>query len=177
MNSFSVSAGNSGAEEKFIQLFCDVFGPEKGQYVYLQFPFCDIYGKHRSIDFAIKSNLGKIAFEVDGRTWHDPSKVSSDKYIDDLLKQNSMIYDGWKVYRWTDDQIEKTPERVKSELITFLGTTPILFLAHTKELVEQGYDNFSKLWPEASCGKYVDDKRDKDCVRKHTKRGKESRRF
>ena len=22
-------AGNSGAEEKFIQMFCDVFGPEK----------------------------------------------------------------------------------------------------------------------------------------------------
>lgn len=37
-----------------------------------------------------------------------------------------------------------------------------LFLAHTKELVEQGYDNFSKLWPEVSCGKYADDKRDKD---------------
>ena len=30
-------AGNSGAEEKFIQLFCDVFGPEQGQYVYLQY--------------------------------------------------------------------------------------------------------------------------------------------
>lgn len=24
------NAGNSGAEEKFIQLFCEVFGPEKG---------------------------------------------------------------------------------------------------------------------------------------------------
>ena len=24
-------AGNSGAEEKFIQIFCDLFGPEKGQ--------------------------------------------------------------------------------------------------------------------------------------------------
>ena len=45
MNSLAINAGNSGAEEKFIQLFCDVFGPEKGQYVYLQFPFCDIYGK------------------------------------------------------------------------------------------------------------------------------------
>ena len=40
---YAMNAGNSGAEEKFIQLFCDVFGPEKGQYVYLQFPFCDIY--------------------------------------------------------------------------------------------------------------------------------------
>ena len=26
----STNAGNSGAEDAFVQLFCDVFGPEKG---------------------------------------------------------------------------------------------------------------------------------------------------
>lgn len=224
---YAKGAGNSGAEEKFIQLFCDVFGPEKGQYVYLQYPFLDIYGKHRSIDFAIRSNIGKIAFEVDGTTWHSPAKVSEDKYTDDLLKQNSMVHGGWKVFRWTDKQIEKTPERVKDELVTFLGTSPVLFyidenmpaqegkvfqlrehqeealanlaqmridgqtialvqgatgsgksaigvldaksvgkrtlfLAHTKELVQQGYENFSKLWPEASCGRYYEEYHDTD---------------
>ena len=223
----SNNAGNSGAEEKFIQLFCDVFGPEKGQYVYLQYPFIDIYGKHRTIDFALKCNAGKIAFEVDGRTWHDPSNVSKDKYVDDLLKQNSMVHNGWKVFRWTDDQIEQTPQRVKDELVTFLGTSPVLFyidddmpeqsgqlfelrehqeealanlaqmridgktialvqgatgsgksaigvfdakavgkrtlfLAHTKELVQQGYDNFARFWPEVSLGKYADDCHEKD---------------
>ena len=117
----------SGAEEKFIQLFCDVFGPGKGQYVYLQYPVVDIYGRHRTIDFAIKSAFGKVAFEIDGTTWHSPEKVSEGKYIDDLLKQNSLVYDGWKVYRWTDRQIETTPERVKDELVTFLGESPALF--------------------------------------------------
>lgn len=58
----------SYAEEKFVQLFCDVYGPEKGRYVYLQFPFLDIYGKHRTIDFAIRDKAGKIAFEIDGNT-------------------------------------------------------------------------------------------------------------
>lgn len=117
----------SEAEEKFIQLFCDVFGPGKGQYVYLQYPVVDIYGRHRTIDFAIKSAFGKVAFEIDGTTWHNPEKVSEGKYIDDLLKQNSLVYDGWKVYRWTDRQIETTPERVKDELVTFLGESPALF--------------------------------------------------
>ncbi len=28
-------AGDNGAEERFVQLFCEVFGSEKGQYVYL----------------------------------------------------------------------------------------------------------------------------------------------
>ncbi|MBR6322210.1 MAG: DEAD/DEAH box helicase family protein [Lachnospiraceae bacterium] len=114
----------SGAEDKFIDLFCEAFGAEKGQYVYLQYPTVDIYGNHRTIDFAVNLPDGKIAIEVDGNTWHQPGVVSMDKYHDDLLKQNSMVYDGWKVYRWTSAQLDKTPERVKDELITFLGTSP-----------------------------------------------------
>lgn len=223
----STNAGNSGAEEAFVQLFCDVFGPEKGQYVYLQYPFTDIYGRYRTIDFAVNTTEGKIAFEIDGETWHNPGKVSEDKYTDDLLKQNSMVFDGWKIYRWTDTQINKTPERVKDELLTFLGYSPnlsliddampsqkgqvfqlrehqeealenlrklreegktitlvqgatgsgksaigvldaksvgkrVLFLAHTKELVNQGYENFKKLWGEVSIGKFVDSDHDTD---------------
>lgn len=223
----SNNAGNSGAEEQFVQLFCDTFGAEKGQYVYLQQPFVDIYGNHRTIDFAVMTEDGKVAFEIDGETWHNPSKVSEDKYVDDLLKQNSMIYEGWKVFRWTDTQVSKTPDRVKDELITFLGYAPaltyldgdtpaqkggifelrehqeealanlakmredgktialvqgatgsgksaigvldakqvgkrVLFLAHTKELVEQGAKNFKDLWSEVSVGRFYESYHDTD---------------
>ena len=51
--------------------------------------------------------------------------MSENKYADDLLKQNSLIYDNWKVYRWIYSQLEKQPEKVKDELITFLGTSPM----------------------------------------------------
>lgn len=217
--------GNSGAEEKFAKLFCEAFGEEKGQYVYLQQPFVDIYGNHRTIDFAVMTDEGKVAFEIDGETWHNPGKVSQDKYIDDLLKQNSMIYEGWKVFRWTDSQLAKTPERVKDELITFLGYSPaltyfdgdtrsqqgsvfelrehqeealanlismreegktialvqgatgsgksaigvldakqfgkrVLFLAHTKELVEQGAGNFERFWQGVSVGRFYENYHD-----------------
>lgn len=37
-----------------------------------------------------------------------------------------MVHNGWKVFRWTDSQLDKTPERVKDELFTFLGYTPTL---------------------------------------------------
>ena len=223
----SNNAGNSGAEEQFVQLFCNTFGAEKGQYVYLQHPFVDIYGNHRTIDFAVMTEDGKVAFEIDGETWHNPGKVSEDKYVDDLLKQNSMVYEGWKVFRWTDTQVHKTPDRVKDELITFLGYTPVLtyldgdtpaqkggifelrehqeealtnfakmredgktialvqgatgsgksaigvldakslgqrvlFLAHTKELVEQGVKNFKDLWSEVSVGRLYESYHDTD---------------
>jgi len=220
-------AGDSGAEERFAQLFCEAFGEEKGQFVYLQHPFVDIYGNHRTIDFAVMTEDGKVAFEIDGETWHNPGKVSQDKYVDDLLKQNSMVFEGWRVFRWTDTQLIKTPERVKDELITFLGYAPALtyfdgdtptqqgavfelrehqeealaslakmrdegkaialvqgatdsgksaigvldaktigkrtlFLAHTKELVEQGTKNFEALWKGVSVGRFYESFHDTD---------------
>ena len=119
------SHGNSGAEDRFIDLFCEVFGADKGEYVYLQYPIVDIYGNHRYIDFALNLPDGRVAIEVDGNTWHQPGKVSEQKYHDDLLKQNSIVYDGWKIYRWTSSQLEKNPDLVKDQLITFLGQSPL----------------------------------------------------
>ena len=118
------AGGNSSAEDRFIELFCDAFGADKGQYVCLQYPVVDIYGGHRTIDFAFSLPDGRVAIEVDGNTWHQPGKVSQEKYHDDLLKQNSMVFEGWRVYRWTSAQIEQSPERVKDELVTFLGQSP-----------------------------------------------------
>lgn len=127
---------NSRAEELFVQLFCEAFGPEKTENLQVQYPCVDIYGRHRYIDFALESTESKIAIEIDGETYHNPSKVSENKYADDLLKQNSLIYDNWKVYRWIYSQLEKQPEKVKDELITFLGTSP-MFKAFEADLPVQ----------------------------------------
>lgn len=127
---------NSRAEELFVQLFCEAFGPEKMENLQVQYPCVDIYGRHRYIDFALESPESKIAIEIDGETYHNPSKVSENKYADDLLKQNSLIYDNWKVYRWIYSQLEKQPEKVKDELITFLGTSP-MFKAFEADLPVQ----------------------------------------
>lgn len=96
MSTTTTTTGKLGsiAEDLFIDLFCDVFGPENSQYLSVQHPFVDIYGNRRYIDFAMEAEGEKIAIEVDGETYHNPNKVSSNKYYDDLLKQNSMVYDG-----------------------------------------------------------------------------------
>ena len=84
------NAGHSVAEDLFIELFCEAFGPERAQYLYMQYPFADIYGGQRFIDFALRDDYRRVAFEIDGDTLHNPAIVSRDKYHDDLLKQNSM---------------------------------------------------------------------------------------
>jgi superfamily II DNA or RNA helicase len=217
----------SAAEDLFIEVFCETFGPDKANNLGIQIPFVDIYGNHRFIDFALESAGEKIAIEIDGETWHNPGKVSSEKYYDDLLKQNSLIHQNWKVYRWVYKQLLTQRERVKDELINFFGDYPLfkelqdflpeqkgqaiilkdhqreaidkleamrnnketlallyhatgtgktitavtdakrvgkrtLFIAHTKELIQQAKETFEKAWGEVACGIYMGSEKVKD---------------
>lgn len=114
----------SAAEDLFLELFCDVFGPEKSAYLFPQYPVVDIYGNRRYIDFALENDELKIAIEIDGEVFHNPQLISGNKYYDDLLKQNSLIFKDWKVYRWAYTQLKTQKEKVKDELITFVGEMP-----------------------------------------------------
>ncbi len=115
---------NSVAEDLFVELFCDTFGPDKSQFLFIQYPFTDIYGNRRFVDFALENESIRIAIEIDGETYHNPQKISDNKYFDDLLKQNSLTYENWKVYRWAYNQLKRQPEKVKDELRTFVGEIP-----------------------------------------------------
>jgi len=115
----------SNAEDKFIEVFSEVFGIENTQYIAVQYPFVDIYGNNRFIDFAFESEDIKIAVEIDGEIVHDKRKISDEKYYDELMRQNSLIYQNWKLYRWTDKQLTKAADKVKDELTLFLGEYPV----------------------------------------------------
>ena len=115
------SPSGSAAEDLFIDLFSEVFGAENASYLCAQYHFYDIYQNSRYADFVIERGASRIAIEIDDDATHHKSVVSEDKYDDDLLKQNSMIYLGWDVYRWAVRQLQKQPENVKDELRIFLG--------------------------------------------------------
>lgn len=116
---------SSAAEDLFVDIFSDVFGADKTNYLFIQYPVVDIYGNNRFIDFALMCDDYKIAFEIDGESYHNPYKINEGKYFDDLLKQNSLIYQNWKVYRWAYKQLKDQSEKVKDELITFIGEMPL----------------------------------------------------
>jgi len=118
------SASGSSAEDLFIDLFCDTFGAEKAGYLYTQYPFFDIYRDSRFADFVLENGPRRIAIEIDDDASHNKAYISRDKYYDDLRKQNSMVYQGWDVYRWAVRQLQLQPELVKDELRLFLGSHP-----------------------------------------------------
>jgi superfamily II DNA or RNA helicase len=118
------AAQSSRAEDDFVALFAEVFGLEKTQLLAPEFPFLDIDGTPRFIDFALRAAQRKIAFEVDGPTHYQPPDFDRSKYEDDLRRQNSLIHQGWQVYRWTDHELARRADRVKAQLELFLANLP-----------------------------------------------------
>lgn len=118
------AASGSVAEDLFIELFSDTFGAEKAGYLYSQYHFYDIYQNSRYADFVLENGPRRIAIEIDDEASHNRQIVSSGKFYDDLLKQNSMVHLGWDVYRWAVRQMQMQPDVVKDELKIFLGNHP-----------------------------------------------------
>jgi superfamily II DNA or RNA helicase len=118
------AARASQPEDDFVALFAQVFGFEKTQLLAPEYPVADIYGTTRYIDFALKAAGRMIAFEVDGPTHYAPPDFDLGKFEDDLLRQNSLIHEGWQVFRWSDRELAKNPDRVKDQLSLFLDRVP-----------------------------------------------------
>ena len=106
----------------FIDLFSEAFGAEKAGYLYSQYHFYDIYQNSRYADFVLENGSHRVAIEIDDEASHNKQLISSGKFYDDLLKQNSMVYLGWDVYRWAVRQMQTQPDAVKDELRLFLGS-------------------------------------------------------
>lgn len=118
------SVSGSTAEDLFIDLFADTFGADKAGFLYSQYPFYDIYQNSRFADFVLEHGSRRIAIEIDDEATHNKNIISRDKFYDHLLKQNSMVYLGWTVYRFAVRQMQLQPDTIKDELRVFLGTHP-----------------------------------------------------
>jgi superfamily II DNA or RNA helicase len=118
------AATSSQPEDIFVDLFSQVFGVEKAQLLVPEFDYRDFDGIQRFIDFALKTAEGRIAFEIDGPHHYNPQTMPVIQYEDDLLRQNSLIHDGWRIFRWTDRQLAEDSERVKEQLALFLASIP-----------------------------------------------------
>jgi superfamily II DNA or RNA helicase len=118
------SATSSAPEDLFAELFAQVFGIEKTGMLIPQYPVEDIYGGSRYVDFALRTIDERVAFEIDGLMWHAPEATGVSGYEDLILKQNSLVHQGWRLFRWTDRQVANEPEQVKEQLALFLERIP-----------------------------------------------------
>ena len=91
-------------EYNFALTFEQVFGAKNLHALQAEAPYVDRQGHRRYVDYVLHRNLQPIAIELNGEQYHHPlsAKVSEKKYRSQLFKQNSLVNDGYRVYRWSN---------------------------------------------------------------------------
>lgn len=74
----------------------------------------------RFIDFAFIKHTLKLAIEIDGFSTH-ASQISRTQFSDQLLRQNHLIIDGWRILRFSYDDIKDRPRMCQQVLQQFMG--------------------------------------------------------
>ncbi len=93
-------------EAHFEQAFSDVYGRDTLNMIFREYPILDINGSTRWIDYVIFSKNGLVAIEKNGVRYHHPLVIGRDKYRDQLVKQNSIIAQNAKLYRWSLESMQ-----------------------------------------------------------------------
>lgn len=76
----------SVVEDLFIEFFSDIFGVEKADYLYSQYPFFNIYQDIRFADFVLNNGGSRVAIEIGDEVSHNKSVISQGKFYDNLFK-------------------------------------------------------------------------------------------
>lgn len=106
-------------ESVFEECFTAAFGDAALRAIHREFAYLDCDGIQRFIDYAI---LGKkqFAIELNGESFHHPVAIGAKKYRSQLFKQNSLMRDGFRVYRWSEVGMRDRDKFIE-ELRLFLG--------------------------------------------------------
>ncbi|RKP47264.1 DUF559 domain-containing protein [Cohnella endophytica] len=85
-----------------------------------EYEVSDFKDGNRFLDFAfLEANL-RLDIEVDGHRSH-AKDISRDKFSDHLMRQNHLTLDGWKIIRFSYDDIAEKPRMCQQLLLQFMG--------------------------------------------------------
>jgi superfamily II DNA or RNA helicase len=96
---------NTPLEDKFEKLFLEAYGKDAIKYLNKEFPISLNDGRNAFIDYVIETKTDKYAIEENGVNYHHPCKIGNEKYRKQLEKQNTLSLYGFKVYRFSTENI------------------------------------------------------------------------
>ncbi|MBU7315408.1 DNA-binding response regulator [Paenibacillus oleatilyticus] len=131
--------GLGHAEKLFLQ---EVWWPAVGRFEHLhpEFEVHDFKDGTRYLDFAYLRPPFKVCFEIDGYGPHSRD-ASRWQFADQLVRQNHLVIDDWKVFRFAYDDIKEKPRRCQQMIQQLMGrwfgdeSVPIALTLKEKEIV------------------------------------------
>jgi very-short-patch-repair endonuclease len=114
-----LNEGHSHAEKKFLE---KVWWPAIGHFEHLhpEYEIRDFRDGIRFLDFAFIVPPVRLAIEIDGYGPH-LLNVSRSQYSDERMRQNHLVNDGWKIHRYTYDDLTDRPRMCQQMIHQFIG--------------------------------------------------------
>ncbi|GLS83700.1 DEAD/DEAH box helicase [Paraferrimonas haliotis] len=107
-------------EFNFSRTFEEVFSSKSLHALHPEEKYVDVDGHLRYVDFMLHRQTSNVAIELNGERYHHPIAITRERYLSQLTKQNSLIYDGTPVYRWSDRGM-RDDFKFKDQLLQFFG--------------------------------------------------------
>lgn len=109
---------------KYERLFLqEVWGPAF-QYrfdgLHAEYPFKDFKGGERFVDFVYVRNGIRLVMEIDGFTTH-ARDISPGDFDDHLMRQNDLVLAGWRVLRFSANQVERRATVCQRQILQSIG--------------------------------------------------------
>jgi hypothetical protein len=111
--------GHGHAEQMFLrQIWWSAFG--NFEYLHPEYEIQDYLDGYRYLDFAYIRTSFRACFEIDGfgPHWRD---VNRRQFADQLIRQNHLVLDDWKVFRFSYDDIRERPRQCQQLLQQMMG--------------------------------------------------------
>ncbi|CAH1192030.1 hypothetical protein PAECIP111891_00178 [Paenibacillus allorhizoplanae] len=122
------------------------------EFLHPEYEVKDFRDGTRFIDFAFIRQSLKLAIEIDGFTTH--VQLSRSQFADQLIRQNHLTLDGWKILRFTYDDLKDRPRMCIQMLQQFMGrflgvaqAASIPMNALEKEIIRLALSNDSPIKP------------------------------
>lgn len=113
---------NTPLEKSFEDCFINVYGHDGLEYLSKEYPISLGHGKTGSVDYVIETRDYNIAIEENGVRYHHPVMIGKDAYNRQLLKQNTLSLYGFKVYRFSTNNMIFSSQ-MEEKIRMYLGSS------------------------------------------------------
>ena len=114
------SANISPLEFEFEQNFVNVYGSNSLKYLSREYGIRDEEGNNYFLDYLIHTKQGKLAVEENGISYHHPQIIGIEKYRKQLMKQNTCVKWGIKLYRFSSEDCQ-FQDRIEDDILRYFG--------------------------------------------------------
>ncbi|MGL6099261.1 MAG: DEAD/DEAH box helicase family protein, partial [Fusobacteriaceae bacterium] len=107
-------------EHHFENMFMEFYGDESYNFLKKEAKIIGFNGENIFADYLIEKRNESIVIEENGENYHHPQKTGEERYKKQIERQNALVYQDYKVFRFSKNEIE-FKDRMLEEMEIFFG--------------------------------------------------------